>query len=112
MICQGVTILAGAPKVGKSWGCLDLCISVCKVQPFLGFTTNKCDCSYFALEDSWHRLQNRLKKVLGDKDVTDIEKFHLQLYCNPLDNGLLEELENHLKEFPNVKLIILDTRCV
>lgn len=109
MICQGVTIYAGAPKVGKSWSCLDLCISVCKGQAFLGFATNKCDCSYFALEDSWYRLQNRLKKVLSGKDVTDIENFHLQLYCSPLDNGLLEELESHLKEFPNVKLIILDT---
>lgn len=107
MICQGLTILAGAPKVGKSWFCLDLCTSVCTGQPLLGFNTNKCDCSYFALEDSWNRLQKRLRKVLGDKDIP--ENFHLQINCSPLNEGLLEELENHLKEFPNVKLIIIDT---
>ena len=107
MICQGVTIYAGAPKIGKSWNCLDICISVCNGKTVLGFKTNKCDCSYFALEDSWYRLQNRLKKILGDEDVP--ENFHLQINCSTLDNGLIEELENHLKEFPNVKLIIIDT---
>lgn len=107
MICQGVTIFAGAPKIGKSWKCLDICISVCNGKTVLGFKTNKCDCSYFALEDSWYRLQNRLKKILGDEDIP--ENFHLQINCSTLDNGLIEELENHLKEFPNVKLIIIDT---
>lgn len=107
MICQGVTIYAGAPKIGKSWNCLDICISICNGKTVLGFKTNKCDCSYFALEDSWYRLQNRLKKILGDEDIP--ENFHLQINCSTLDNGLIEELENHLKEFPNVKLIIIDT---
>lgn len=107
MLCQGLTILAGSPKIGKSWLCLDLCISICNGEPILGFNTNKCDCSYFALEDSWNRLQKRLKKVAGGKDIP--ENFHLQINCSPLNEGLLEELENHLKDFPNVKLIIIDT---
>ena len=107
MICQGLTILAGAPKIGKSWLCLDLCDSICNEEQFLGFNTNKCDCSYFPLEDGWYRLQDRLKKVTSLKDT--LKNFHIQLYCSPLNEGLLEELENHLKEFPKTKLIILDT---
>lgn len=107
MICQGLTILAGDPKVGKSWLCLDLCNSICNGEQFLGFNTNKCECSYFALEDSENRLQNRLKKITGRKE--SLKNFHLQISCSPLDEGLLEELEDHLKEFPNVKLIIIDT---
>ncbi len=107
MLCQGLTILAGAPKVGKSWLCLDLCISICNGEQFLGLKTNKCDCSYFALEDGWFRLQDRINKVTDIKET--LKNFHIKLYCNPLDEGLLEELENHLKEFPNTKLIIIDT---
>lgn len=107
MICQGLTILSGDPKVGKSWLCLDLCNSICNEEQFLGFNTNKCDCSYFALEDSENRLQSRLKEITERKDT--LKNFHLQISCSPLDEGLLEELENHLKEFPNVKLIIIDT---
>lgn len=69
MLYQGLTILAGAPKVGKSWLCLDLCISVCKGQQFLGLKTNKCDCLYLALEDSKYRLQTRAKKILKPGEI-------------------------------------------
>lgn len=62
MLYQGLTILAGAPKVGKSWLCLDLCISICNEKPILGLKTNKCDCLYLALEDSLYRLKERAKK--------------------------------------------------
>ena len=108
MLCQGLTILAGAPKVGKSWLCLDLCISICNGEPVLGFNTNKCDCLYLALEDSYYRLQERAKKVL--KTVTTVpEGFRLNILANPLNEGLLEQLEDELKENPNTKLIIIDT---
>lgn len=38
---QGLTILCGAPKVGKSWAALDLCLSVALGRPFLGFAAHK-----------------------------------------------------------------------
>lgn len=107
MLTQGLTILASSPKVGKSWACLDLCISICKGIPFLGFKTNKNECLYLALEDSNHRLQNRIKKILGNEEIPT--GFNLAINCSPLDNGFIEELENYLKDFPNTKLIIIDT---
>ncbi len=107
MLYQGLTILAGPPKIGKSWLCLNLCISVASGQPFLGFETNKNDCAYFALEDSNNRLQDRISKVLGNKEVP--EGFYTCIYIEPLNEGLLEELEEQLKQHPNIKLIILDT---
>lgn len=107
MLYQGLTILAGPPKIGKSWLCLNLCISVASGQPFLGFETNKNDCAYFALEDSNNRLQDRISKVLGNKEVP--EGFYTCIYIEPLNEGLLEELEEQLKQHPSIKLIILDT---
>lgn len=107
MLCQGLTILAGPPKIGKSWLCLDLCISVCSGQPFLEFKTNKSDCVYLALEDSNNRLQDRISKVLSSKEVP--EGFYTCIYIDPLNEGLLEELEKQLQEHPNIKLIIIDT---
>lgn len=107
MLYQGFTILAGPPKIGKSWLCLDLCISVCTGQPFLEFKTYKNDCLYLALEDSYNRLQDRLKKVLHTQNIP--ENFHLAINCEPLNEGLIEELENYLKKFPKIKLIIVDT---
>ena len=32
LIAQGLYILAGAPKVGKSWLALDMCLSIAKDQ--------------------------------------------------------------------------------
>ena len=37
------------------------------------------------------------------------ENFHLAINCEPLNEGLIEELEDYLKEFPKIKLIIIDT---
>lgn len=108
MLCQGLTILAGAPKVGKSWLCLDLCISICNGKSFLGLKTNKCGCLYLALEDSEYRLQERAKKVLKAGDAIP-KDFRLKLLASPLNEGLLEELQEELKENPNTKLIIIDT---
>ena len=39
LIAQGLYILAGAPKIGKSWLSLDVCLSVAKGQPVLGQST-------------------------------------------------------------------------
>ena len=108
MLYQGLTILAGAPKVGKSWLCLDLGISVCNGEPILGLKTNKCDCLYLALEDSYYRLQKRAKKILKAGETVP-EGFRLNILANPLNDGLFEQLQNELKEYPNTKLIIIDT---
>ena len=108
MLYQGLTILAGAPKVGKSWLCLDLGISLGNGTLFLGQKTNKCGCLYLALEDSYYRLQERAKKVLKEGDTIP-KDFRLKLLASPLNEGLLEELQEELKENPNTKLIIIDT---
>lgn len=36
LIAQGLYILAGAPKVGKSWLSLDICLSIAKGEKVLG----------------------------------------------------------------------------
>ena len=34
LLAQGLYILAGAPKVGKSWLALDMCLSIAKGEKF------------------------------------------------------------------------------
>lgn len=107
LLGQGLSILAGQRKLGKSWMILDLCYCVCTGKPFLGFETTKSACWYLALEDSDRRLQDRMKKLFGDKDIP--ENLHYSFKCEPIDEGLIEELEQKLKEFPDIKLIVIDT---
>ena len=42
MMYPGLYILAGAPKIGKSWLALDLCLSVANGEQFLKHDTNIC----------------------------------------------------------------------
>ena len=38
LLAQGLYILAGAPKVGKSWLALEMCLSIAKGEKVLGLT--------------------------------------------------------------------------
>ncbi|WP_295211524.1 AAA family ATPase [Ruminococcus sp.] len=54
-IAQGLYILAGAPKVGKSWLALDMCLSIAKGKNVLGQKTLLGTALYLCLEDSYVR---------------------------------------------------------
>lgn len=51
LFAQGLYILGGSPKVGKSWLALQLCLAVCTGTPFLGRPTRQGEVLYLALED-------------------------------------------------------------
>ena len=73
LIAQGaLAILAGRPKVGKSWMCLQLAQAVTGGSPFLGRDTSRGPVIYYALEDSARRLRGRLEKqhALPDLPIT------------------------------------------
>src|SRR5947209_1653111 len=55
MIAQGITLLAGPPKVGKSWLCLQLAIAVAEGSDVLGIPVEKGEVLYLALEDTPRR---------------------------------------------------------
>ena len=107
LIPQGLNIICSSPKMGKSWLALDLCLSVSRGLPFLGFNTIKSSCLYLALEDSHNRLKDRTEKLLNGKKAPS--NFIYVIDSNNVDNGLVDQLDNFLKKFPDIKLIIIDT---
>lgn len=104
---EGTALLTAASKIGKSWMVLDLGLSNAAGARFLGHATNQCGVLYLALEDSLNRLQDRMNKVLGGKPAP--AKFYFATEAPKLDNGLLDTLDDHLKKYPDTKLIIIDT---
>lgn len=103
----GLVIVASPPKYGKSWLVLDACISAATGTKLLGFKTNKCGVLYLALEDSYNRLQERMKKVLNGRIAP--KEFAASIRAADLGHGLIKQLEDYLAKYPETKLIVIDT---
>lgn len=63
MLPVGLHILAGAPKIGKSWLSLWISLMVSKGEHVWEFQTDKSEVLYLCLEDSFARIQDRLFKI-------------------------------------------------
>jgi RecA-family ATPase len=65
-VVEGAAILAGRPKIGKSWLALDWSIAVARGGFCFGdIHCQEGDVLYLALEDNKRRLKFRLAKILG-----------------------------------------------
>lgn len=106
LIAPGLTILAGSPKVGKSFFSLDLVQCVAKGEPFLSRDVTPGDVLYLALEDSAARLQRRSRE-LGHTESTSRLSFLLD--APTIQEGLLSTLEEWVKEVSEPRLIVIDT---
>ena len=105
LIPQGVNILCGASKIGKSWLVLDLALKVAVGEPIWGIATTKCDVLYLCLEDTYQRIQDRLMKLTDDAPPN----LRFSVSANSLSNGLDKDISDYLYSYPETKLIIIDT---
>jgi len=108
---HGLIILAGKGKVGKSWMALDLALNVTSGDLVLGrFNSLDCDVLYLALEDGERRLNQRIRKLLGNKPApSNLILFPATVGWKRLDQGGLEELKKCLDERPDIRLVVIDT---
>ena len=104
---HGLFILAGSPKIGKSWLALDLCRAVATGGKLWDFTAQQGDVLYFALEDRHRRVQDRLKKIQAEN--INLAHLHTSLTAAGLHNGLLDEVNDFISCYPRTNLIIIDT---
>jgi hypothetical protein len=109
LIPEGVTLVAGKPKVGKSWLAYDVCLAVADETRFVLGTMKPGhgDVLYLALEDNQRRLKKRLDKILQGADAP--ERLHLHTEWRRMDQGGLEDLEVWIKSVEAPRLIWIDT---
>ena len=105
LLSQGLHILAGSPKVGKSWLALWLCLCAAQGKPLWTFVTRPCEMLYLCLEDSFQRIQSRLFEITEDAPAS----VHFTTNSGTLGKGLEEQLCSFLAEHPDTVLIIIDT---
>ena len=105
LIPEGLHILAGAPKIGKSWLALWLCLCISQGQALWNFATTQGEVLYLSLEDSFQRIQMRLFDLTEDAPPT----LHFAIMADTLKHGLEQQIEQFLTEHPTTKLVVIDT---
>ena len=107
---EGLTILAGAPKLGKSWLCLDIALAVSSGGECLGAPCNEGAVLYCALEDNHRRLQDRLQKIAPFQNWP--AQFQYSTQWPRLDEGGELAIAQWLDENLSARLVIIDTLAV
>ena len=108
MIPEGLTLLAGKPKLGKSWLALQLAYGVAAGTEVLGRPVEKGHVLYAALEDNPRRLKSRLRKStppFAEWPAT----LSFATEWPRLDEGGLERLETWVSHTRDATLLIVDT---
>ena len=105
IIPEGLTMIAGAPKIGKSWLALNVAAAV-STGDFIFDYVNvpHLPCLYISFEDNLRRLQKRMIMI----NATPSKHLRIATDWRCGANGLTD-LKKHLVAYPETRLIIIDT---
>ena len=107
LIAEGISLLSGPPKVGKSWLAYGLGLAVAGAGKALDtIEVEHGDVLYLALEDTAKRLQDRMRKMLGSTPAP--KRLTLHTTCPPLTDGGGHAIAGWLERHPDARLIIID----
>ena len=105
LLPKGLSILGGAPKIGKSWLMLELALRVAKGEPMWGMETKQGTVLYYCLEDTLKRIQQRLYCITENGP----DNLLFETATGTLATNLEEEILLYIKKHPDMSLIIIDT---
>ena len=106
LLYSGAYILAGAPKIGKSFLVAQIAYHVSTGEKLWDYEVHQGAVLYLALEDDYQRIQSRMFMMYG---VEDSSRLYFATAANKIGNGLDEQLEFFIREHPDTKLVIIDT---
>ncbi|MFV8130051.1 AAA family ATPase [Streptomyces syringium] len=107
ILAEGVSLLAGPPKVGKSWLSLGLGLSVAAGgKAFDSVPVKGGPVLYLALEDTPRRLQTRMGKLLGGQKAP--AGLTLVTECPPFPQGGSDAIAGWLDRNPDARMVVID----
>ncbi len=106
LLPTGLTLLAGAPKVGKTRLVTQIALAVATGENiFENIPVEKSGVLCLFLEDSTYRMRERLR---AQRDGDLPQNLHLASECLRMEKGGVEALDRWLGEHPDVNLVIID----
>lgn len=110
LLPEGLTIMAGAPKLGKSWLCLDIGLAVSRGSMVLGdYQASRGEVLILALEDNERRLQNRFNTIASEDQTSHNAELYLTNEIPGMALGGITALDEWLQAHPECRLVIIDT---
>ncbi len=105
---EGMTLLVGSPKLGKSWLGLNVAVAIALGGRAVGkIPVDQGDVLYLALEDTERRLQERLETTLQGHAAPAF--LHITTAWPTLADGGMAHLRAWLASHPDARLVIIDT---
>jgi hypothetical protein len=105
----GLSLLAGKPKLGKSWLAMSTALAVAHGGSALGRSVEAGAVLYLALEDTQRRLQDRLRKLLSRQNSKAPARLDFATEVPRQDNGGLFWLADWLDRHRDTRLVVIDT---
>jgi hypothetical protein len=105
---EGLSMLAGKPKIGKSWAALDISIAVASGGSCLGKVVEEGDVLLLALEDTDRRLQRRITTLLGVYRQDWPKRLTYATAWLGLEGGGIDLIRRWVGTVPKARLIIVD----
>ena len=110
VLAPGLTLLAGAPKLGKSWFALDLGLGVARGDYVLG--DKLCaqgDVLMLCLEDNARRLRARIEKLNPPHCADPFpQNLLIATESDRSDKGGVDYIRDWIEHSANPKLIVID----
>ena len=106
IIPAGLTILAGKPKLGKSWLMLDVSVATASGGEVLNRRCDAGDVLYCALEDNHRRLKERMSRLCRSKKWPERLTFWTEM--SRIEEGGLEQLRGWIAGVERPRLIVID----
>jgi hypothetical protein len=107
LLPEGVTLLAGKPKIGKTWLAQGLAVAIATGGVALGIKPVEAgEVLYLALEDNKRRLHKRFKRLLTEDPPRGLAA---ALDWPRLDEGGAEGIADWCATHPDTRLVVIDT---
>ncbi len=105
LLSNGLAILSGDSKIGKSWMVLWFCLKIASGEPIWGRPTSRSSVIYLALEDKEWRIQQRMQELTDEPP----DNLRFGFSCGKLGKELEGQIESVLKEHPETGALFIDT---
>jgi hypothetical protein len=111
IVPEGLSLLAGKPKLGKSWLALNLALAVTTGGVALGsIPVAHAPVLYLALEDTKRRLKDRIEKLASRQHMTTWPPaLHLARSWPRQDEGGAVAIADWLEKHRTARLVVIDT---